>query len=265
MTTLDDAFKANQKLWDTYTKLHMDSDFYDLEGFKKNSNSLRIPEQEALSNVQGKSLCHLQCHFGQDTISWAKKGAQITGIDLSQEAIHQANELAKQMNVEANFVQGNVLEASTLVKGQFDIVFTSYGSVLWLNDIDLWAEQVNALLKPGGTFYMVDFHPVFWIFDPTTGNIREPYFFPGIQKEIAKESYTGTELETPMPEYYWNHPLSSIITALAKAGLRIRDVQEFNYSSYKIGDDFTEIGMHKYQLKSLKNNIPYMYSIEAIK
>jgi len=158
-------FETNRQTWNQKVKVHTQSDFYNLNDFIKGESSLNSYELNALGDVTGKSLLHLQCHFGQDTLSWARLGAQSTGVDLSDEGIAFAKALSKKINVSANFVCCNVLDTSEHITETFDIVFTSYGTIGWLPDLKPWGKMIAERLKPGGTFYIIDFHPIVWMFD----------------------------------------------------------------------------------------------------
>ena len=165
MTTNNKYFDTNRTTWDEKVKVHAESDMYDLEAFKKGKSSLKAYELEALGDVNGKSLLHLQCHFGQDTLSWSRKGAKCVGVDLSDEGIKLAKSLNEELNLDAQFVCCNVLDTSEYVKDKFDIVYTSYGVIGWLPDLKPWGQMIFERLKPGGTFYMAEFHPIVWMFD----------------------------------------------------------------------------------------------------
>ena len=144
--------------------VHMDSEFYDMKGFLSGKSSLNSIELELLGDIRGKEILHLQCHFGQDTISLARTGAIATGVDLSDKAIQKAQELASQCGVEASFIQCDIYDLPKHLDRQFDIVFTSYGTIGWLPDLDKWAGIVSRYLKPKGKFVFVELHPVVWMF-----------------------------------------------------------------------------------------------------
>ena len=177
MENLDQYFAANRDLWNQRTAVHKDSSFYNLEGFKKGETVLTAVELKELGDVKGKKLLHLQCHFGMDSLDWARRGADVTGIDLSDAAITEAQQLNDELGLNARFVCCNVYDLHPQYKASsktppmegleeaFDIVFTSYGVVGWLPDLDKWAEIIAHYLAPGGIFYMAEFHPVVWMFD----------------------------------------------------------------------------------------------------
>jgi SAM-dependent methyltransferase len=188
MTDYTKYFSANKDLWNKRTIIHKDSTFYDVAGFKAGKNVLTPIELTELGVVQGKNLLHLQCHFGMDSLNWARLGAHVTGIDLSDEAIKEAKKLNDELKMNAKFICCNIydlhpqnIESSKILPfgddsgGTFDIVFTSYGVIGWLPDLDKWAEIISYYLKPGGTFYMAEFHPVIWMFDDDFKEIKYCY------------------------------------------------------------------------------------------
>ena len=181
-------FEANKDGWNKRTGVHKNSSFYDVSSFKAGKSSLTPIELEEVGNVKGKSLLHLQCHFGMDTLSWAREGAQVTGIDISNEAIDYAKELSKELNIPAQFICCNIYDLATHLKKKFDIVFTSYGVIGWLPDLDKWASIINHFLKPGGTFYIIEFHPVVWMMDEDFKYIKYAYH----NSETIVEKQSGT-------------------------------------------------------------------------
>ena len=146
-------FNTNKEAWNAKVSVHASSEMYDLDSFKKGRSSLMPYELEALEDIKGKSLLHLQCHFGQDTLSWSRLGAKCVGVDISEEGVKLANELNEELGLDAQFVCCNVLDTSSYVKGTFDIVFTSYGVIGWLPDLKPWGKMIAERLKPGGTFF----------------------------------------------------------------------------------------------------------------
>ena len=229
-------FETNKQTWNEKVDVHAASDFYDMEAFKKGETSLKSYELEALGNVSGKSLLHLQCHFGQDTLSWSRMGAKCTGVDLSENGIALAKELNTNLNLDAEFVCCNVLDTSKYVKNQFDIVFTSYGVIGWLPDLKPWGEMIAERLMPGGTFYMVEFHPIVWMFDYLKENPVMRYGYH--QKDVIYEEYQGTyanpDSKMISKEFGWNHGLGQVVSSLSEAGLTIQYVREYDESPYEV-------------------------------
>jgi ubiquinone/menaquinone biosynthesis C-methylase UbiE len=261
MNKLNKKIEINRHSWEDRTAIHLKSDFYDLESFKKDPMSLKSIELEAMGDVKGKSFLHLQCHFGQDSLSWAKKGADVTAVDFSPAAISAAKGLSKELNIEANFVESNVLTLD--LEKEFDIIFMSYGTLGWLPDLKLWGSIVAKHLKQGGTFLLVEFHPVLDILDDKT---QHPYFFDeNTPTTLEMGSYTdgGEDMKT---EYcWWNHSLSEIFVALESNGLKLQSFEEFDYSPYFIKGT-VERQEGQYVLKNrAKQSLPYVFSLKATK
>lgn len=259
-------FLANQKLWNNKVDVHVASDFYDLEKFKSGATSLNAVELTEVGDVTGKTMLHLQCHFGMDTISWARKGAITTGLDFSDKAVTKANELARELQVNSRFVCANVYDTDLYVQEQFDIVFTSYGTIGWLPDLKRWANVVAERLKPGGVFHMVEFHPVVWMFDNEFTHIQYAYFNTG--KPIEEENsgtYADRSADLHDKEYGWNHSVSEILNALIGAGLRIEFFNEHASSPYNSFRKMTEVEPGSFQITGLENKLPLLFSIKASK
>jgi 2-polyprenyl-3-methyl-5-hydroxy-6-metoxy-1,4-benzoquinol methylase len=259
---------VNRKSWDDRVDIHKNSTFYDLDMFRKTRDALMPIEKRELGDVLHKSLLHLQCHFGMDSLSWAERGAIVTGVDFSEKAIQVARELATELNYfDAHFIQSDIydLPNNIFIDHQYDIVFTSYGTIGWLPDINEWAKVVAHFLKPNGTFYIADFHPFLWTLSNDFSKIEYNYF--GGEPIIEVEQGTYADYNAPInnPTVSWNHSLSSLINALINNGLRIKFVNEYPFSPYNcfqntvLGDD----GF--YRIKGLENMIPMMYSIKATK
>lgn len=258
-------FETNKNTWNEKVGHHMDSDMYGLEAFKKGKSSLMKYELEALGDVKGKSLLHLQCHFGQDTLSWARMGAKCTGVDFSEEGIKAAKQLNDGLGLDAAFVCCNVLDTSAHVKGRFDIVFTSYGVIGWLPDLRAWAKVIADKLKPGGTFYMVEFHPIVWMFEYGGGKPKMKYAYQ--QKEVIYEEYEGTyanqKSKMISKEYGWNHGLGAVLTALTGVGMRISYLEEYDESPY---DVLPELVRNDNGMYIMRHGLyPLIYAIKATK
>lgn len=258
-------FETNKATWNKKVSIHAKSEMYKMEAFKAGETSLMPYELKALGNVDGKSLLHLQCHFGQDTLSWSRLGARCIGVDLSDEGIALAKQLNDELNLDAKFVCCNVLDTSKYVSETFDIVFTSYGTIGWLPDLKPWAWMIAERLKPGGVFYMVEFHPILWMFDYNKGKPKIKYHYN--QKEVIYDEYEGTYADSSSKmiskEYGWNHGLADIVNALIKAGLQIEYLNEHDESPYDVFPDLvkTESGLYK-----MENQLfPMIFEIRATK
>lgn len=262
---LQKAFDLNKDTWDKKTAVHYESDFYDKHAFAKAKNSLNPYELKALGDVTGKSMLHLQCHFGQDSLSWVHKGAVVTGVDISDEAIQLARRLSGDLELPAQFVCCNVLDTSQYVQEQFDIVFTSYGTIGWLPDLKPWAQMIAERLKPGGIFYIVEFHPIAWMYDYTVSPPQMKYHYA--QEEAIYDEYEGTygdDTSTMISkEYGWNHSLSEVIQSLIDAGLKINRVAEHDGSPYNV---FPNMEQGLDELYYLKDGLyPMIFEVLASK
>lgn len=266
MEPLPDYLSTNKELWNKRTGVHVGSDFYDLPGFLNGKNSLKEIELRLLESVQDKEILHLQCHFGQDTLSLARMGATVTGVDLSDAAITLANELATQSGLDkkARFVCCDLYNAPNHLEGTFDTVFTSYGTVGWLPDLDKWAAVVNHFLKPGGSFVMADFHPVIWMFDDNIKEIIYSYFNTQTIVEETTGTYTDGGSNIRHTSYSWNHPLSEIVTALTAQGLQLQVFQEFDYSPYSCFSNTIEKD-GRFYIRGMEGKLPMVYAFKFFK
>ena len=226
--------------------------------------------------LAGLSVCHLQCHIGADTLSLARAGAElVVGIDFSASAIKVASQLAKRHDAKAKWLQADVLAARAAVTKalgdiNFDLVYTSTGTIEWLNDLNLWAQQIAALLKPGGLFYLNDSHPMLYVFDDLTPGIPKPihrYFPDGTPIALdASQSYSGTGQLSHSRTYCWPHSLSEIITALVGAGLHIEYLAEGQTISWRYHPSMVEVAPGKYAWPApYRNNIPVTFTLIASK
>lgn len=242
MNTNKNYFKTNKSTWNDKVKVHAKSKMYNLEAFKNGKSSLMPYELNALGDVKGKSLLHLQCHFGQDTLSWSRLGAKTVGVDLSDEGIKLAQELNEDLKLDAEFVCCNVLDTSAYIKDTFDVIFTSYGVIGWLPDLRPWAKMIAERLKTGGKFYMVEFHPIVWMFDYLDDKPIMKYGY--MQKEVIYEEYEGTyanqDSKMITKEYGWNHGLGEVISSLTEAGLHIDFLKEHDESPYNVLPELEE-------------------------
>ncbi|HEY4210663.1 MAG TPA: class I SAM-dependent methyltransferase, partial [Steroidobacteraceae bacterium] len=228
--------------------------------------SLRSVERDEVGDVRGKSLLHLQCHAGLDTLSWARLGARVTGVDFSTEAIARARQLAAESQLDARFVCANLDDVSEL--GTYDIVFTSFGTTVWLPDLDRWAALIARSLAPGGMFYIIDGHPFSCCLgnagEPSSVRVVEPYFRPGPARfEGGGGDYAVADATVETPSYEWSHTLGDIVTAIATAGLRIVFLHEFPFGDYPALETMTRGRDGYYRLADESKRIPHMFSIKA--
>jgi SAM-dependent methyltransferase len=258
-------FETNRSTWNKKVKVHAKSSMYDLEGFKKGNLSLMRYELEALGNVSGKSILHLQCHFGQDTLSLSRLGAFCVGVDISDEGINLAKELNEELELDAEFVCCNVLDTSAFVSDHFDIVFTSYGVIGWLPDLKPWANMIYERLNQGGLFFIAEFHPIVWMFDYLKDEVKMKYAYN--QNEVIYEEYEGTyanqNSKMISKEYGWNHGLGEVISALTNAGLIIEYLHEYDESPYNVLPGLQKTTSGMYVLK--QQLYPLIFTIKATK
>ena len=259
-----DYFSLNRDTWNLKTGVHIASDFYNMEAFLEGQNSLNSIELDLLGNIEGKSVAHLQCHFGQDSLSMSRMGADVVGLDLSDVAIDKAKELNDKLGLNAEFVCGNVYDAEKLLTRKFDTVFTSYGTIGWLPDLDQWAKVIAGLLKPGGEFVFVEFHPVVWMFDDQFERVSYDYFNTGPIVEENEGTYADREASIHTKSVFWNHGLGEVLNALLKSGLQLTEFEEFDYSPYDSFLNTEGIEKGKYIIKTLDKKIPMVYALKAV-
>jgi len=237
---MDKYLKSNRALWDEWTGINYRSDFYRVADFKAGLNKLRPYEIAEIGPVDGKQLLHLQCHFGLDTLCWARLGARVTGIDFSDAAISQARALAQDVGLDARFVQSDIYELPHNLEGDFDIVYASRGVLNLLPDLDRWGKVAAHFVRPGGFFYITEIHPIALVFDDDEGvrdlRLRYAYFTQPEPISVAtKGSYADRNARvTQEVEYGWNHALGEIVTALTTAGLHIDFLHEFPFAEWPI-------------------------------
>jgi SAM-dependent methyltransferase len=261
--------KANQNRWNELAPIHARSAFYDVEGFKAGKSSLRSIEREELTDVAGKSLLHLQCHFGQDTLSWAKLGAQVTGVDFSLEAIKLARSLNDELALAARFLCCDIYDLPTILSDRFDIVFTSYGVLHWLPNLKEWARIIARFLKPGATFYIVEIHPLAFTLgdeeDAKDLKIVYSYFHsPEPTRWESPGSYADRTAKVDSNvSYDWTHSLGDILTALISVGLQIEFVHEFPYCVCQFLPCMEQGPDGWWRLKGRETTMPFLFSLKA--
>ena len=261
----DNYIAINKQSWNNRVQSHLNSDFYDLEGFLKGKSSLNSIELQLLGEIKNKHILHLQCHFGQDSLSLGRLGAHVTGVDLSDKAIESAIELADKTKIDADFICSDIYELPKYLDKKFDIVFTSYGTIGWLPDLDKWANIVSKYLKPGGKFIFVEFHPVVWMFDDDFQKIAYHYFNKEVIIETETGSYADKTADFTQEYVMWNHSMSDVINSLIKNGMEINSLDEFDYSPYNCFNKTEEFDTNKFRIKHLDNKIPMVYAIVATK
>ncbi len=265
METLPEFVAVNRVLWDSKTAAHINSDFYNLPGFMAGESSLKEIELELLGDVRGKSILHLQCHFGQDTLSLARMGARVMGVDLSEAAITKARELNDTLGLDAAFVCSDIYSLPGVLLQQFDIVFTSYGTIVWLPDLDKWAGVISNFLKPGGRFVFADFHPLVMMYDDDFTGIKYPYFNRGLVEETESGTYADRDADIHLVSHTWNHSFAETLQALLDAGLMLTKFREYDYSPYSAFGNMTEFSPGRFRANIMGDNAPLVYALEARK
>jgi len=260
-----DYLEKNKALWNARTEFHVKSPFYDMETFMKGKSSLDDIVTGMLDDLNGLSVLHLQCHFGQDSLSIARMGAKVTGVDISDKSIEKAQELNESLGLDAEFICCDVYELPHILNKKFDIVFTSYGTIGWLPNMDTWASVISTFLKPGGRFVFAEFHPVVWMFDNDFDKVTYNYFNTGPIYETEEGTYADREAPIMKDYVGWNHSLGEILGALLNNGLTIQSFREFDYSPYNCFMHTVEISPQKFRIEHMDNRLPMVYSLEAIK
>ena len=250
----------------------MKSKLYDLEGFKSGESSLSsIEVKEIAKEVVGKSVLHLQCHFGMDTLSLARLGAKkVTGVDFSPVAISQARKLSKEvgLNSQASFVCSDVYGVTDAVRGKFDFIYTGGGALFWLKDLDRWGKIVARMLRPNGLFYIMEFHPFSNTFDDDAQEprLRYPYFHgsrPVINK--FRGTYSDPNSDFEGEEHNWGFGMGELLGALINAGLRVRYLHEFATVGYKRFQFLKRRKDGRWGWKDPRITVPLTFSLLASK
>jgi SAM-dependent methyltransferase len=255
----------NRENWDERAGIHAASDFYDIPGFREGRSTLRPFESDEVGEVSGRSMVHLQCHMGQDTLSWARLGARTVGLDFSEPAIRTAQGLAEEVQLaeRARFVVSDVYNAEAALQGErFDIVYTGLGALVWLPDLDRWAKVVASLLNPGGFLYLVEFHPFSDMLGDDGRTVEQDYFDTGGDEVSYPYTYTGGPAMTRTRQVQWQHPLGDVLTALAGAGLRLNFLRERDatlFRRFPVLEGFDG----GYRFPAGHPRVPLLYSLHA--
>ncbi len=261
----DNYIAINKESWNKRTAYHVDSDFYDMDAFKAGETSLNSIELDLFGDVKGKRILHLQCHFGQDSLSLARMGAKVTGIDLSDKAITTAKELNDELNLDAEFIVSDVYDLPHNLQGKFDIVYTSYGVIGWLPDMTKWGTIISQFLKSNGKLVFVEFHPNVWMYDDDFKSVKYNYFKADPIVEEEQGTYADKDAQVEFKYVCWNHGLSEVMSGLLSNGLEINDFKEYNYSPYDCFLHTKKIADRKYQIEPFGDKMPLCYSIVAHK
>ncbi len=272
----NDQIHANKLHWDDRADFHVVQALkqdapagYRINEFLEGKCTLRPCEIKSLGDVAGKSLVHLQCHIGLDTISWARRGALPTGIDLSGKSLQYARDLAQKSRVNADFHECDVYAAADVLGKTYDIVYTSRGVLMWVPDLDRWARVVARLMHAGSIFYIHEEHPLIDCFEPE-GEAGQEYF-------VSKHDYFANEIETGEngtytdrqaklanpKNYQWQHRIGDIVSALARAGLIIEDMKEMPEGFYQRHPQMQRQDVGTWTLPKHLAKVPLSFSIRA--
>ncbi|MEU3602088.1 class I SAM-dependent methyltransferase [Streptomyces sp. NPDC006798] len=268
-TIPDDWRDANRSNWDERVPIHVASDFYDVDAFRAGEDRLRDFELTEVGDVTGRSLLHLQCHFGLDTLSWARRGAsRVVGLDFSAPAVTAAGAIAEEIGLgpeRAAFVTSDVYDAPhTVPPGPYDIVYTGLGALSWLPDIDRWAEVAASFVAPGGFLYLAEFHPITDVLDDETGTrVVHDYFSREPWEEDEPGTYTDPAATTAHNRTVeWQHPIGRVVSAICATGLRLEFLHEHDmtlwdrFASLEVRDGYR-------RFPAGQPRIPLMYSLKA--
>ncbi len=261
-----DPEKVNLAHWDELAPVHLKS--YPLEPLRNGGVMLDSIQLREVGAVAGKTLLHLQCHIGSDTLSWVWLGATATGVDFSPASIDTAEQLRDELRLPCRFICCNVYDLPQRLDEQFDIVYASQGVLCWLRDIDEWGGLVARYLKPGGLFYIMDTHPLIQCFapEPDAHLVQyTPYFNrQPTMYEAGGGDYSDGNYKSNNPACEWVWTLSDIVNSLIRAGLTIKALNEYDSLYYKAFPSMIpaeEPGWWRYP----GINLPWTFTLSAIK
>ncbi len=265
--SFEQAEENNRALWDEIAPVHFKA-YREVEILRGGSIALDELELEEIGDVRGKTLLHLQCHIGTDTLSWARLGAIVTGVDFSPQSLAYARQLQQELGLDATFIGSNIYDLPNILTGQFDIVYSSRGVLCWLRDIDAWAEIIAHYLKPGGIFYIMESHPILNVFEETEPgrlSIIYPYFHrsePTLWDEQDGDYADGSYI-AQHPSYEWDWSLSDIVGALLKAGLALESFREHDRLFFQRFPSMVELAPGQFRLPPPADRLPLIFTLRA--
>jgi SAM-dependent methyltransferase len=272
---LNRYLKSNRRAWDEMARIHSSgTPGYPVDRVKKGRSGWGTLPPDDLGQVRGKSILHLQCHFGMDSLMWAAKGARVTGVDFSPVAVAAARDLSRRSGIQARFIESDIASLDGKLRQKFDIVLTYCGVLCWLPDLGSWARTIARHLKPGGFFYVADAHPVANMleFDRSDGTPRFAYsYFPsGVERFVSTGgTYSAPDAPTKSRvSYEWHHSLAEITGSLRAAGLDLEYLHEFPYLFYEMTYYTKKKLMRcdrrgRWRLKGFEKTLPLMFSVRA--
>ena len=272
--TTESQRQANLRNWNDRVAIHWESDEYGIQRFIDDPDHIsRIVDfdRQLVEPVEGQTLLHLLCHLGTDTLSWARLGAVVTGVDFSDKAIAAGKELSRTCGTPGRFIEAEFYETPSAVDEQFDIVYTGVGAICWLPDISAWGRVVADCLRPGGTFYIRDGHPAMssmdWTDEDGPIEVGRDYFgsYTPIVSQVD-ESYAGEGTLENQTTYTYTHGLGETINALLNAGLVLEFVNEHTFSEWRGIAQLVEGTDGRWRLPPAgEKHLPLMFSIRARK
>jgi len=267
-TSHHEAESRNLAFWDEIAPVHVES-YREVAMLREGREVLDEIELREVGDVEGKTMLHLQCHIGTDTLAWARHGAIVTGLDFSTESLACAEKLRDELGLDARFVHANVYDAREAIDGQFDIVYTSKGVLTWLRDIETWGRIVAHFLKPGGTFYLMEMHPTLNVLEmekPGELSFKYRYFHrpePTIWADDA--DYANPDYVAENASYEWDWTVSDIVNALLKAGLELEFVNEYEKLFFRIFSHMETDDGRWYTLPDYAGKLPLLLTLQARK
>ncbi|MFT6627709.1 MAG: SAM-dependent methyltransferase [Flavobacteriales bacterium] len=256
----------NRAMWDGSVEGHVAGDFYRVSEFLAGRDPIPPYERAELGDVSGLDVLHLQCHFGQDTLALARSGATVTGVDFSGEAIAAAERLAEQAGLEGTFLESDVYAAHDVLDGaMFDLVYVNVGALCWLPSVARWAEVVTRALRPGGTLYLRDVHPVIATIEEVDGRLEFLYPYSVEAGVVSYEDGLQYASENPpRPNHQWSHSLGEIITSIVGAGMQVEWLKEHFAADWQALPAMAKIDDWMFALpEPLRDRVPMTFSLRA--
>ncbi|MGQ0623764.1 MAG: class I SAM-dependent methyltransferase [Sporichthyaceae bacterium] len=270
---MDEYRAANLANWEDRVPIHVAPGGYDLERFEADPSALSDAvayDRERLGELSGLRAVHLQCHIGTDTVSLARLGANVTGVDFSPSALAAAAQLAVRAGVTLELVESELYSAPQALAGRaFDLVYTGIGALNWLPDINGWARVVAALLAPGGRLFLREGHPMLMALEDGENagvlEVRYPYFQTAEPLRWEEEtSYVNVEEKVAHPVIYdWAHGLGEVVTAVLDAGLAVETLVEHDECEWQAIASLVPTSGGRWALPERRERLPMMYTLIA--
>jgi SAM-dependent methyltransferase len=259
--TDDERIAANAARWDDLADVHPDTDHYDIEGFLAGGSTLREPELAVLPDVAGTSVLHLQCHLGLESLSLSRMGADVVGVDISEQAVRTAREIRDEAELDATFVTSDVYDVPEAIDETFDVVFASYGVLTWVPDVQRWMDVAATMLDQGGSLVLADHHPITHSFD-WDREFTDRYFRDDPEEISGEGSYADPDADVSGTTYEWTHGLGEIVTAAANAGLHVETLNEHPYLYFEPFGGLEQDDQGRFRLDG--DPLPLVYALKAV-